>query len=362
MENKIQIVFDTSYLESKSYNYESSIFERIKNGVKTHKCIEVYLPRIVDCEIRAHLFENSSAISANIKKIPVALREELLKDDFHDLGKLSAAINSIAIDRYELFMEEIGIEIIETDKECTSDLWDRYFSKKPPFSEKKKSEFPDAMALLSILRYFKIKNKDKNSIIIVSCDKDWEKYCNDVKICIVGDDKELIEELNKRDPLLEKPAILRLLNENAKECIHRKIEEYFYDIGKEPLDDSEAIDFEILDFSIRNISDYEVISVTDGEVNLLFNLEYYAEVSYLESDSWHRDSESKNIFYTESISGIVESSSVVEVNIDIGIPMEKIDIDDYDIEDDINIVSPISLIIDLSEMKKVNREFGMYQY
>ena len=28
MQDKIQIVFDTSYLESKNYNYDSSVFKR----------------------------------------------------------------------------------------------------------------------------------------------------------------------------------------------------------------------------------------------------------------------------------------------------------------------------------------------
>ena len=362
MRNKIQIVFDTSYLESKSYNYESSIFERIKNGVKTHKCMDVYLPQNIDCEIRAHLFEDSVNIGANLKKIPALLRKELLRDGFHNLDKISDSIHEIAVDRYELFLDELSIEIIKNDKECTDDLWDRYFSQKPPFSEKKKTEFPDAMALLSILRYFKNRNIDKTSIIIASCDKDWEKYCTDTGICIVRDDKKLIEELNKRDPLLEKPIIIRLLNEEAEGYINKKIEQYFEDIEKEPLDESEVIDFEIVDFSIKNISAGEIIFVTENEINLLYNVEYYAEVKYLDSDSWHRDSESKNIFYTESICGIVESSSVVEVNINIETPTEKIDIDEYDIEDDINIVSPTSLAIDLIEMRKVNREFGLYRY
>ena len=362
MQNKIQIVFDTSYLESKKYNYKSSVFERIIKGVRSHKCINVYLPENMDHEIRTHLLKSSDDISSNIKKIPEILRIELLKDKFHNLAEMPASIFELAIEQYELFLEILDVEIIINDKECTDELWARYFTQKPPFSEKKKSEFPDAMALLSVFNYFKIKNINTNSIIIVSCDKDWENYCNDINVCIVDDDRKLIEELNKRDPLLEKPVIIRLINEESERYIAEKIKNYLGSVYKEPRDDSEAINFEALDFSIKNISEGEIVSVADGEINLLYNVQYSTSVSYLESDSWHRDSESKSIFYTEYISGVVESNTIVEIQIAIGIPSDDLDIDDYDIEDDIVVISPASLIIDLSEMKNINREFGIFYY
>ena len=362
MQDKIQIVFDTSYLESKNYNYDSAVFKRIKNGVEVHKRIEVYLPQIIDCEIRNHLLKDSIRVESSVNKIPEMIRKELLKISFHNLEKFSDEVHAIAKNQYEHFLDELRIEVIKNEKECTDDLWNRYFSQKPPFSEKKKAEFPDAMALLSIFKYFKDKNAPAESIIIVSCDKDWESYCSDVGVCLVGNDIKLIEELNRRDPLLEKPVILRMLNEEAEKSIHEKIKQYFNDIEKEPLDDSEAISFEVLDFSIENISDGEVISVTDNEINLLYTIKYYTEVSYLDSDSWHRDSDSKNIFYTESISGVIESSVVVEVNINIGTQVANFDIEDYDIEECIDIVSPQYLRIDLSEIGNYNSKSGVYYY
>lgn len=356
MENKIQIVFDTSYLESKNYNYKSSIFERIKIGVKHHKSIDVYLPQNVDREIRAHLLNTSLDISEKIKKLPAILRNEILKISFQGMDNLHNEINSVFMEQYEFFIDEFCIQVIENDKECTSELWDRYFLKEPPFTEKKKNEFSDAMALLSTCKY--LQGADRDSIIFVSNDNDWKMYCKNKGLCFVNNDKNLIEELNKRCPILEKADKIGFLNENTKNCINRKIEQHFDCIKKEPTDDSGAIDFEILDFSIQNISDCEIVSIDGGDINLLYNVEYSVEVKYLNQDSWHRDFDSKDIFYTESVQGILESETIVEVNI--SLPGECID--KHDITDYVNIISPTLLEIDTSEMKQFNSKFGVYYY
>ena len=50
----------------------------------------------------------------------------------------------------------------------------RYFATEPPFStkERKKSEFPDALALLSLERWA---TQNKSLVLLVSADGDWKK-------------------------------------------------------------------------------------------------------------------------------------------------------------------------------------------
>jgi hypothetical protein len=56
--------------------------------------------------------------------------------------------------------------------------WDAYKQRKPPFSNKKKCEFPDAYALFSLEKW---RQSNKASIIVVSRDEDWEGFAESKK-------------------------------------------------------------------------------------------------------------------------------------------------------------------------------------
>jgi hypothetical protein len=51
---------------------------------------------------------------------------------------------------------------------------DMYFKLKAPFEEKKRAEFPDAIALVSLERWAEL---NKLKILVVSYDSGWEEYC-----------------------------------------------------------------------------------------------------------------------------------------------------------------------------------------
>lgn len=90
-------------------------------------------------------------------------------------------------------------------------------------------------------------------------------------------------------------------------------------------------------------------------------MRYYAEIRCLEPDSWYRDSDTKDIFYRESIKAIIESS--VNTEISVAISLDEIDVNDYEIdEDDITIVSPASLSLNCHEMKIIEQEAGYFKY
>lgn len=84
--------------------------------------------------------------------------------------ELNTAIDS-ALEQYHLFKLDMNIEVITTNDVNTSDVMHLYFNLLPPFSLKKKNEFPDAISLLAITQ----KIKDQKSIVI-SGDKDWANY------------------------------------------------------------------------------------------------------------------------------------------------------------------------------------------
>jgi hypothetical protein len=245
----IKIVFDTSYFEKVGYNFESSIFKRIRIGVTQHECIDLYIPENMDREIRKHLAEKSAQTRAHLRATPAPIRNTILKESFHKLT--TKLISDDAIEQYESFIDDFRIQIIENDKECCDEMFSRYFSHKPPFSEKKKYEFSDAMALLSITKYFTDHDIDFNSVIAASSDPDWRNYCNGTSFTVIKDEHELLSKINDWQPILNESIIMKLLDEGAKDSIERKIKACFEDINKELSEDYYAVDFEIVDFDVK---------------------------------------------------------------------------------------------------------------
>jgi hypothetical protein len=85
----------------------------------------------------------------------------------------------VAKARLEVFINNTGTEIIPASGNVELDeLIRKYFKSQPPFSEsgKKKNEFPDAIALMSLESWAK---ENGTKILAVSDDGDWEAFANE---------------------------------------------------------------------------------------------------------------------------------------------------------------------------------------
>lgn len=83
----------------------------------------------------------------------------------------------IAYERLENFIETICVEIIQVQGNVeVSELLNKYFKNESPFAGtgKKKNEFPDAMALMSLESWAE---KNMKKVLVISRDNDWKLYC-----------------------------------------------------------------------------------------------------------------------------------------------------------------------------------------
>lgn len=88
--------------------------------------------------------------------------------------KIENSDEEIANQRFESFMDAtVGyvIPITHTNLEA---ITERYFKMLPPFEEKKRYEFPDAIALMSLEEFAKSR---KEKLVVVSADKGWQEFC-----------------------------------------------------------------------------------------------------------------------------------------------------------------------------------------
>ncbi len=94
----------------------------------------------------------------------------------------------VVFERFKQFEELTSLEIVEAQNYVmVGDLIQKYFKAKPPFSEtgKKKNEFPDAIALMSLETWA---NKNQTHIIVVTLDNDWKSFCKSSERLIAIDD------------------------------------------------------------------------------------------------------------------------------------------------------------------------------
>lgn len=172
---------------------DTSIFEQYKNGLEygllhrlaqfSNSEINVVLSDVVIEEVRSHMLraviEGDALLSTAVKKggaarnIVVAERQEFLDR----LTKLESP--EICVDRRLATFKRNTSYIVATTGNLVSigTLFSAYFNVKPPFenAERKKHEFPDAMALQGLEAYAAQK---KNLMLVVSADNGWEKFCD----------------------------------------------------------------------------------------------------------------------------------------------------------------------------------------
>ena len=175
---------DTNIFSKSQNNLESGIISYLSQFADSE--IDLALSDIVVAELKSHI--KSSAISArkflrqSIKEIQKAKFRNVAPHSDYILGIInSEEPDELAERRVSSFLKSTKAKIVTSDKFLSvNNLVLSYFKSTPPFegAERKKNEFPDAMALYSLESYAEEVQK---MILVVSKDKGWKKYCENSK-------------------------------------------------------------------------------------------------------------------------------------------------------------------------------------
>jgi len=172
---------DTDVIQSAGYNFEKGALNQLHTQLP--KNMELQLTEIVVNEVVNHLMEpvlksiqEIHSAAANLKR-----KTELPMDQMSDLFRGFTPIESARSffrRRVEDYAEKCGGSILDIEQEgVLSELFRRYFAVEAPFESKaaKKSEFPDATALLILEAY--AKDQDAEGIV-VSSDGGWQAFAD----------------------------------------------------------------------------------------------------------------------------------------------------------------------------------------
>lgn len=172
------ISIDTSIFDGHGLALESGLLKHLDQFKGSP--VRVLISEIVERELRSHL---RTKAAESIEQVEKALRmaqtnlqlSELERNAARDAVIGTKTADQVAEARFRDFTTRTGAEILTAEKVTGSDLAERYFEASPPFEEngKKKSEFPDAIALISLEKWA-IENVTR--VLVVSSDNGWEEF------------------------------------------------------------------------------------------------------------------------------------------------------------------------------------------
>ncbi|MET3215636.1 UNVERIFIED_ORG: hypothetical protein ABIC48_003405 [Burkholderia territorii] len=174
------LALDTSMLRAAGYAFERGLLEQVAH-LRAHG-ISVLLPDIVVHETRAHLLKEAALAVGKLRGAVEDLDRKTLTYPAA-LATLISASHAACVEaqerpaqRLKEWITKAGISVVDAgDFVQVEDLIALYVAGDPPFTVegKKKSEFPDALALLALKGWAE---SNDTRVLAVSSDDDWKRF------------------------------------------------------------------------------------------------------------------------------------------------------------------------------------------
>lgn len=236
-----------------------TLYDAAKEGY-----IRILLPDITEREVLAHIDAKMNAEKEKLEKHLSSIMKYL--EPIRDrLEEIVAQSETAAQEMTDMFLKELKSAKVcrlplQEDLDFRS-IVDAYFNKKPPFSQKKKSEFPDAIVLKSLEQWCKV---NKKNCIILSNDNDLLNY--DSKYLKVEKKDEYLKTLTRsiqEEKRKEEEIFIICKNAYNNLIVDKSIEKEISNWVQKQLD-NEILYCTVL--QIEEINDYSI-----GEINIDFS-------------------------------------------------------------------------------------------
>ena len=167
------ITFDTTTIISNGFKFDKGLLAQLKQF--SSGPTEVIISEIVERELLRHLTDATrKAHDDLIKATKIAAELGLINNAKQDYINHNSKPEYLAKRRLNHFFRQIGATSIPVDAVNAKQLINLYFDSAPPFAHgKKKNEFPDAIALLSLQEWA---YRNDKMVIAVSGDSDWAAF------------------------------------------------------------------------------------------------------------------------------------------------------------------------------------------
>ncbi|MBN3005598.1 DUF4935 domain-containing protein [Chromobacterium alkanivorans] len=212
----IAFTIDTSIYKAQNFGFEAGLLATL--GQFKDSDIRFLMVDMVRYEVTEHLKEEAKLVKSQFQN---AMKP--LLNAWGTSNDLRNQIKSLVFgedtemarteSRVSTFEEGTGSEFVcVADHVESKDIVELYFNKTPPFSERKKEEFPDAFTLKALDGW---SESNGGKVIAIAKDGDWKHYCENSPNLIYLDDLSQalsILNVNANDAVA---LVKRLISEGA---------------------------------------------------------------------------------------------------------------------------------------------------
>lgn len=299
------ISIDTAVFDGKQKTFQNAVLRRLD---QFHgRDISVVIVDVVAEEMKSHLRDEAAETQRALKKALRAYTNRWRREttEGEEAGLL---LDSKAADfaqaEFDAFLEHIHGEVISVGDtpDAAQQVFRRYFVEEPPFgsADKRKSEFPDAFALLRLDAFAAEEGK---ALICVSPDRGWIEYAaqSDHLIC-VGRLEDALALFNAADQHLADAIVERWrqsegggLIEDVSRAFEYRLDDLDFHIeGHADVSfEAEPLSAVLQYVSPQNIGQPTVIAVDGETVTFTVRVEavvgFEASFSFYVTDSIDRD-------------------------------------------------------------------------
>lgn len=266
------------------YNFESASMIAFKESISTSQ-ITLLMPDPTKREISRHMHEKAdtavTALETAARRAPYLSKLSEWPLTNKTTYSLAYELRKIADQQFAMFLNLFGVVELNYDGVKIKEIMDWYDAKLAPFSEKKKSEFPDAFAIAAIRQY---RDVSVESVAVISKDLDFKKACERFPgLMYFPSLVAYSEALQSAD---ERLASIQSALADKNEAIRKAINEAFVDSGFtiEANWEGEVSDIEVT--SSDNLA-LHVVGIGEDRCTVAFEgeIEYSAFTSYGDLDT-----------------------------------------------------------------------------
>jgi PIN domain len=311
------VFIDTQVFVQKNFNYDNDLFMKLKSASQDG-LITIYLTDIVKNEIESKIYEqvfekvkNSHAKFVKDAKILKNLSNYI---NTFDIGERLEEIINELINQTNNFLKDASVEVISVNDVSPAFIFDMYFKGIPPFSKKKREEFPDAFSLVALENWFK---QQGEKIYIVSDDEDLKNYCEESEPLIYEPSLESFFDNLIKNNNYKHQFIISVYDANL-DIIESSLKDHFEEHWFTLLDEEGEIE-KVEVQSIELDEDPYIIDVDneeeEGTATIAFNaiVSFHADVSYVDYSGSYYDKEEGKYLYLETVNGEIDNDVTVPV-------------------------------------------------
>lgn len=173
-----KVFIDTQYFVKAGLHFDNPALKTFRKYCESSELLHIstsVVEREVEAQIIASVKEAIGAIKTFRRKARLlsSLGDDQIQRLFAEVPEEDIYQKSSEV--FEEYMDGCFTEVVEANEVDPEDILSLYFETKPPFGDgKKKSEFPDAISLLSLKSHL----AEDEKIYVISDDGDLKKFCD----------------------------------------------------------------------------------------------------------------------------------------------------------------------------------------